>query len=93
MARHVGRRVAPDDARHRERRRSIDTQQLPRRDRAADEADVQLAGQRAQVVDVRRLAGHMAERRIMRNGFADTGHRVTPIRDQISQQMAGMDQT
>ena len=76
VARHIGHRVAPDDAGNRERRARIDAQQLARRDRTADEADVQLAGQRAQIVDVRRLAGHMAERPNHAARFSNAGHRA-----------------
>ena len=66
VAGNIGDRVASDDARNRQRGARIDAQQLAGRNRTADETDVQLAGHRAQVVDVRRLARDMAERGIVR---------------------------
>lgn len=73
-ARHVGRGKASGDARHRASRINIDTQQLTRCHGTADEAHDQFAGQRAQVVQVRRLARHVAECRIVGNRFSDAGH-------------------
>jgi hypothetical protein len=53
-------------------------EQLARRNRAANKPDVQLACQRAQIVDVRCLARHMANRRIVWHWFSEARHRRHP---------------
>jgi hypothetical protein len=51
---------------------------LSSRNRAADEADVQFPSHRAQIIDVRRLAGHVAKGSIMRYGFSGRWHNNDP---------------
>ena len=54
VAGHVGDGVAPDDSGEREGGACIDVQQFSGGDRAANKTNMQLAGQRAQIVNVRR---------------------------------------
>ena len=74
VTRNISRRIATDDARDRQGSRRVDAQKLPGRDRASHKTHEQFAGERADVVDVRRLASHMTDRRIVRYRLSEGRH-------------------
>ena len=74
VARYIRCGVAPNDARYREGRTHVDAFQFTGGDRAADEANHELASDRPNIIDVRRLTSYVAKSGIVRNWFTNAGH-------------------
>ena len=78
MSRYVKMRENGDDAVHARGCAHIDRFDAAMCDRTADKVDQDLVPQRREVVDVHRLAGDVRAGRIVRVGFAELTHGVSP---------------